>query len=78
MEGKALTKALKEARRTIEFPPGDYEMGIRFGSDERAIASVTRVATDEEILEDPLAWAFDALRDAASADYWYAYEKQWD
>jgi len=32
----------------------------------------------EDVLTDPYGWTMDALRDCAQADYYYAFEKDWD
>lgn len=83
-----LSAILPEARREFEAflaatseagRHGEYHLGTRYGSDDmvrRRIESAIR--SEEEFLADPLGWALDGLRECASADHWYTYEKQWD
>lgn len=69
----------REETPTAEVGPcGKYEYGHRFWSDRCVCDRIAHVATEAEVLADPLAWALDALRDCAAADYWYEHEKNWD
>ena len=57
---------------------GQYELGSRFGSFETVLRRIESAATEWEFLEQPDMWVMDALRDCASADHWYTYEKSYD
>ena len=55
-----------------------YILGCRFYDDQTVLARITSRLKDEaEFLADSKAWCLDALRDCASADHWYTYEKDY-
>lgn len=65
----------------------EYFLGSRFETDadilNRIWAAVSPNSlfgprgTVEQVQHDPLGWALDALRDCASADYYYTFEKDY-
>lgn len=55
----------------------DYERGGRFTCPVSIYLRIASACTEEEFKTDPKAWVWDALRNCAGADYWYAYEKDW-
>jgi hypothetical protein len=56
-----------------------YQYGPRFRDDQRVLARITSAIKDEkEFTDSPMDWCLDALRNCASADNWYNYEKAWD
>lgn len=54
-----------------------YLFGSRFNTNERVLARIATKATEAEFLQNPTGWILDALRDCASADHWYKYEKDY-
>lgn len=56
---------------------GDFEFGNRYYDNETVLDRIESAATEYEFLENPDGWVMDALRDCASADHWYTYEKQY-
>lgn len=54
---------------------GDFYCGGRFSSDTRVMDRLR--GWSDEVLANPKAWVMDALRDCASADHWYTFEKEW-
>jgi hypothetical protein len=55
-----------------------YDAGSRFFNDMTVLGRIESAASEAEFLADPDAWTLDALRDCASSDYYYNYEKSWD
>lgn len=62
------------AERLIE---GDFVLGVRFYSDDMVFARIRAAARPEEFFANPYGWMMDGLRDAASADHHYTYEKEY-
>ena len=55
-----------------------YYYGPRFADDQTVLARIQSALKDEsEFTTDPMVWCLDALRDCASADHWYKYEKDY-
>lgn len=59
--------------------PGEYHYGSRFNNTDSVIFRIeSALETVEELDQLGLMnWALDALRDCASADHWYTFEKDW-
>jgi hypothetical protein len=56
-----------------------YLEGYRFSSTNKVIDRIISVADRPVLTEaNTLDWVLDALRDCASADHWYHFEKDWD
>lgn len=75
---RALAEKCGEGRRGFTFDGSDYYFGYRFLDDNAVLGRMESVLKSEaEFLADPYAWCLDALRDCASADHWYRFEKDW-
>lgn len=57
---------------------GQYELGGRFYNDDRVQRTIEGAIEELEFMSDPYGWCLDGLRECASSDHWYTYEKQWD
>ena len=55
----------------------EYHLGWRFNSDQCVFDRIAKATSVQELSENHLAWALDALRDCASADYYYEFEKEY-
>ena len=64
--------------RELNLDPDRYYTSVRFNDDETVLGRIRSAVTDEaEFQTNPKAWIMDALRDCASADHWYTFEKEW-
>jgi hypothetical protein len=71
-------KARAEFRANPPADGRDYHLGLRFLDDNTVLARIeSAIASEAEFLADPYAWCLDALRDCASADHWYTFEKDY-
>lgn len=68
----------KEAMASETGPGGRYELGYRFENNDDVLTRIESATTEDEFLGNARAWILDGLRECASADHWYTYEKQWD
>jgi len=55
----------------------DYHFGRRFNCVENIIDRITSATTEEDFVENSWEWIWAALKDCASADHWYTFEKEW-
>lgn len=51
--------------------------GGRFRDNRRLVIRMQSGFTEAEFLLEPELIIYDALKDCASADHWYTYEKEW-
>jgi hypothetical protein len=65
-------------RRLFVVLPDDAMRGVRFNSDQDVLARVESMCTEAGFLDCPGRRVDKALVDAAQADWWYTYEKQYD
>jgi hypothetical protein len=58
---------------------GDFYYGHRFNTDSKVLQRIQSAegVSSEDVSNDPMAWALDALYDCASADHYYTFEKEW-
>lgn len=72
------TKTLFETEycRAIGFG-GEYELGIRYKSLDSIITTLESAVSEQDFLHCPTDWIMAALKDCASRDYYYKYEKDW-
>jgi hypothetical protein len=82
--------SLGNGATTFDYNTRSYHLGRRFLDDnavlcriESALSGglfqkpVADIDIDAEFQKDPYAWCLDALRDCASADHWYTFEKDY-
>lgn len=55
-----------------------YYAGSRFNDDGSIFRRIEHaMESEDEVLNAPMDWALDALRDCAGADHWYTFEKDY-
>jgi hypothetical protein len=78
----AIGPARTQFRQVLEdgtLPGDQYLEGHRFSSTSRVVDRIISVSNRPILTEaNALDWVLDALRDCASADHWYHFEKDWD
>lgn len=75
---KRLKLVLPVARELFKLDVTDenFFFGGRFTDDHAALERIRAAQpTANEVLNNPVGWALDALRDCAATDYHYRYEK---
>jgi hypothetical protein len=57
---------------------GEYYPGVRFNSNRDVLIRIVSACPTREFFEgNKTAWIEAGLRECASADHWYQYEKDW-
>jgi uncharacterized protein YciI len=75
---KAAAEHEDSLRRGFTFEGHELYLGRRFLDDNTVLARIeSALAHEAEFTADPFAWCMDALRDCASADHWYKFEKDY-
>lgn len=71
-----LVGVIGEVRKHFLIGNGEAK-GPRFNDDAAVLLRIRSCASEDAAVTAPLSWAHAALQDCASADYHYAYEKEW-
>lgn len=53
-------------------------LGMRFHNDKNVILRIESVTNEEEFWDNHAEWIQAGLKDCASADHWYTFEKNWE